>query len=200
MAKKLWNKDFILRNQDEAHRIKGFLQLTEIEPFLRSNYSDAYFLHLSHGQLELLESDLAIIDDDGVYPWEEYAPLKYHTTWKILYWLSGLLHEQIASMGQSKTHRYEVPIIQTLDYIHRHFDCRITIEDLCRRAFLSRSTFLRSFRTVCGTSPTEYINRYRCQRALELLDTTDRSKTDIAHACGFYDLSHMERMLKRFSA
>lgn len=192
----LWHKDFVLQNQEEAYQIKGFLQLTEIEPFLRSNMNEAFFLHLGHSQLALLENDLAIIDDNSEFTWEKHAPMKYHTTWKILYWLSGLLHEQIMSKERTKVDKNEVLVIRSLDYIHRYYDQRITIDDLCQRVYLSRSTFLRSFRAVCGTSPIEYLNNYRCQRAAELLDTTSRSKTEIAHSCGFYDLSHMERMLK----
>ena len=64
--------------------------------------------------------------------------------------------------------------------------------------FLSRSTFLRSFKAVCGKSPIEYLNKYRCDKAIEQIDSLDRSKTEIAHKCGFYDLSHMERMLKKY--
>ena len=193
----LWHKDFILRNQEEAHQVKGFLQLTEIEPFLRSNFDEAFFLHLSRNQLEQLEHDLRLIDDESEFTWERHAPMKYHTTWKILYWLSGLLHKQITSVGRTKVHKNEVPVIRALDYIHSHFDDRITIQGLCEKTFLSRSTFLRSFQAVCGMSPIEYLNNYRCQKAVEMLETTNRSKTEIAHICGFYDLSHMERMLKK---
>ena len=193
----LWHKDFILQNQEEAHRVRGFLQLTEIEPFLRNNMGETYFLHLSHSQLEQLKSDLTLVDDDGGFTWEEYAPMKYHTTWKILYWLSGLLYHQNSVAGRATVHKNEVPVIRALDYIHRHYDRRIAIDELCQKAYLSRSTFLRSFRTVCGMSPIEYLSDYRCRKAIEMLETASCSKTEIAHSCGFYDLSHMERMLKK---
>jgi CheY-like chemotaxis protein len=37
------------------------------------------------------------------------------------------------------------------------------------------------------------------QKALELFETLKYTKTEIAHLCGFYDYSHMERGLKRYS-
>jgi len=92
--------------------------------------------------------------------------------------------------------KYEMQIIRVLEYIHKNYSEKITIESLCRMAFLSRSTFLRSFKAVCGMSPIEYLNNYRCKKAFELFNSNDYSKTEIAHSCGFYDLSHMERMLK----
>jgi len=57
---------------------------------------------------------------------------------------------------------------------------------------------LRSFKSICGMSPIEYLNNYRCKKAIEQLDSFNCSKTEIAHNCGFYDLSHMERMLKKY--
>ena len=74
---------------------------------------------------------------------------------------------------------------------------KITIDLLCEKSFLSRSTFLRSFHNVCGCTPMEYVNSYRCKKALEMMDSTCFSKTEIAHSCGFYDLSHMERTVKK---
>ena len=46
-------------------------------------------------------------------------------------------------------------------------------------------------------SPIEYLNQYRCKKAAEQLIVSRYTKTEIAHSCGFYDLSHMERMLKK---
>ena len=56
---------------------------------------------------------------------------------------------------------------------------------------------MRSFDTICGMTPAQYLNDYRCKKAIEMMEHTDLSKTEIAHSCGFYDLSHMERMTKR---
>ena len=193
----LLQKNFILNNSEESAKVKGFLQLTEIEPFLRSNFSNAAFLSLSNLQLSLLRNDLDFLDDSSIFSWQDHTFMKYHTAWKILYWFSGILYEQITS-AEIKTHvKYERQIIQSLEYIHKNYHQKITIDDLCNQVYLSRSTFLRNFQAVCSTSPMEYLNNYRCQKAIEYSDTFMYTKTEIAHKCGFYDLSHMERMLKK---
>lgn len=195
----LLQKRFVDQNKAETQKVEGFLQLTEIEPFLRSNFTNAFFLHLGQTELLHLRKELEFIDDNGDFTWEESAPLKYHTTWKILYWFSFLLKKQMnADMALAKK-KYESQIIKALEHIHKNFGEKITIEDLCKIAFLSRSTFLRSFNSVCGVSPIEYLNSYRCKKAIELLSSLDFSKTEAAHSCGFYDLSHMERMLKKYN-
>ena len=114
----------------------------------------------------------------------------------MIYTLSHLLHKQLKDRGADKGEKYEGQILDTLEYIHSHFSEKLTVPTLAERVFLSRSTFIRSFNSVCGTSPTEYIRRYRTEKAAELSRLSRLSKTDIAHLCGFYDLSHMERTLK----
>lgn len=194
----LLKKSFLAKNRGEAENVSGYLQLTEIEPYLRSNVSRSCFLHLNQRQLLQIRAELEFIDDRGEYPWEDCAWMKYHTIWKILYWFSRLLTLQNRTLSDSSESRYEIQIINALEYIHNHYQERITIDDLSKEVFLSRSTFLRSFRDVCGVPPMEYLNAYRYKKAGELLDTAQLSKTTVAHNCGFYDLSHMERMLKKY--
>lgn len=194
----LLQKSFVAQNRAESQRVKGFLELTEIEPFLRSNFSNSFFLHLSRYQLVQLKNDLDFLDDGSVFSWEECAAMKYHTVWKIIYWFSRLLNEQINSEKRKSEMKYEVQIIKALEYIHKNYGEKVTIEALCGLTFMSRSTFLRSFKAICGVSPIEYLNNYRCKTAAQQLNSADCSKTEIAHICGFYDLSHMERMLKKY--
>ncbi len=193
-------KDFLTRNSEEARHVKGFLEFIEIEPFLRSNFSNAVFLHLSFTQLAKFCSNIEFIDDKSEFNSAEFLPIKYHTVWKILYWFSSLLTEQIKTMEKSNDKKYEAQIIDVLNYIHNHYAEKISIDVLCKKTYLSRSTFLRAFFDVCGQSPIEYLNKYRSQKAAELLDNTSYSKTQIAHSCGFYDLSHMERILRKYNA
>lgn len=198
----LLTKDFLINNRIETEQVKGFLQLTEIEPFLRSNFSNAFFLHLDHAQMISLKNELNFLDDQSDFPWEEYSLMKYHTVWQILYWFSGILNEQINShkeKNQKSTNmKYEIQIIKSLEYIHKNYGEKISIDALSKEAYMSRSTFMRCFKAICGISPIEYLNNYRCKKAIELLNYDKCSKTEIAHSCGFYDLSHMERMLKKY--
>lgn len=192
----LLHKSFIDNNINESSSVPGFLQLVEIEPFLRRHFSNEMFLHLSRNQLIQLKADLDIICDNSKYSKETFVPLKIHTTWKILYSLSSMLYDQMFSSGKKAFNKYDMEIIKTLEYIHQNYSEKITIESLCRNSFLSRSTFLRSFSDVCGCTPIRYLTSYRCEKARKMIENTSLSKTEIANLCGFYDLSHMEWALR----
>lgn len=191
----LLHKDFIDSNMKDSISVPGFLQLMEIEPFLRRHSSKKMFLQLSHKQIELLKPDLDIIEEYGFYDTDDFEQLKSHTTWKILYWLSSLLHSYMYESNNKSLNKRDVEITKVLEYIHQNYSSKITVDVLCRKIFTSRSTFIRRFRNMCGCTPMRYVNEYRCNKALKMLEVTNLSKTEIAHCCGFYDLSHMERIL-----
>ena len=190
------HKDFIISNAAESIKVQGYLQLMEIEPFLRQNSGNAMFLHLSKNKLNELQNELKFFDETGVFYNDEYLPLKNHTMWKIIYWLSHLLFKQINLTEKSSLNKYESAIFSTLEYIHQNYGQKLTVKILSEKVFLSRSTFLRSFFEICNCTPSQYILDYRLKKATEMLETGNLSKTEIAHLCGFYDLSHMERSMK----
>ena len=192
----LFKKDFIRNNMKEAEGAVGFIQLMEIEPFLRQNCGEAMFLHLNPQNLSTILEDLRCLEEGGEFDGDGCIPLRIHTAWKLIYRLSFLLAEQTEKQKHQKKIKHQRQIFDALEYIHQHFSEKITVSDLSERAYLSRSTFLRSFSEICGISPTDYLNQYRVRRALELLSASEKSKTEIAHLVGFYDLSHMERTIK----
>ncbi len=189
-------KEFIDRNKTEAKTIPGFMQFFEIEPFLRRHFSDAMFLRLSSGRLASIREELKFIDDSSAFSDTVLAPMKHHAAWKLIYTLSYMLYEQLNRKSVQPSDKYERAVLETLEYIHQHYSEKITVDTLCRLTFLSRSTFLRSFSTICGCTPAQYISRYRSRLACELLASGEYSKTEIAVMCGFYDLSHMERVIR----
>lgn len=61
----------------------------------------------------------------------------------------------------------------------------VTLDELARRAHMSRHHFARAFRRALGVSPMAYVRRLRVERAALLLRSTDRSVAEIALAAGF---------------
>jgi len=192
----LLKKSFVRSNQEEAASMPGFLQLMEIEPFLRRSCTEAMFLHLNPVELSEIKDEFKFIEKNGAFDIEEFSSLHRHTTWKIIYYLSYLLHKQNNGEKAAVPTKYNQQILDTLEFLHRHFSQKIVVDKLAERVYLSRSTFIRSFRAFCGCSPIRYLTKYRAEKALELLENSAMSKTEIAHACGFYDLSHMEKSIR----
>lgn len=72
-------------------------------------------------------------------------------------------------------------------------------ESLAKSAGVSLSTFNAVFKQATGVPPAEYISRRRVEEAGELLRTTQRSVTEVAHALGFESSQHFATVFKRFT-
>ncbi|MFR9673781.1 helix-turn-helix domain-containing protein [Streptomyces sp. TR06-5] len=68
-----------------------------------------------------------------------------------------------------------------LEHLHEQFD----VEALAARAYMSRRTFDRRFRTLTGSAPLQWLITQRVLQAQRLLETTDYSVDEVAARCGF---------------
>lgn len=76
---------------------------------------------------------------------------------------------------------------KALDYIHHNFVYRIRIEDISRYVGLDRTYLFKLFVKNIGTAPQEYLIRYRLEHAVDMLQQSRLSTSQIAASCGFRD-------------
>jgi len=75
----------------------------------------------------------------------------------------------------------------------------ITISDLAALAGLSRYHFIRAFKDTVGLTPYQYVLSERARRAGALLSNPDLSLGGVALAVGFSDVSHLNRVFRKFA-
>ena len=68
-----------------------------------------------------------------------------------------------------------------LDNLSKQFD----VETLAARAYMSRRTFDRRFRSLTGSAPLQWLISQRVLQAQRLLESTDVSVDEVARRCGF---------------
>ena len=73
----------------------------------------------------------------------------------------------------------------------------IYLEDIARQAGVSPFHFLRSFSSVLGVTPHQYLVRSRLRRAARYLTEDNKPVTDVAYDVGFNDLSNFVRTFHR---
>jgi PAS domain S-box-containing protein len=88
-------------------------------------------------------------------------------------------------------------LASTLEYLENHCDERLSPTSLARHAGLPPFRFARLLKRLFRLTPNQLILQTRLAAAARLLTETDRSVSDIALSCGFYDHS---AMTKRFRA
>lgn len=83
------------------------------------------------------------------------------------------------------------PIAQVQRYVLEHLEEPFTIERLASLAAMSPRHFARQFNRETGTTPMEFIQRARVDRARQLLETGDLPLKTVAFRSGFGSTRHM---------
>ena len=73
------------------------------------------------------------------------------------------------------------------------------MQDLLKKAHMSKSYFLQLFRQYMGTTPYNFLTNYRITQARELLDLTDLPVSQIAVKVGFNDESNFSTRFSKIT-
>ncbi len=84
-------------------------------------------------------------------------------------------------------------ISPALDYIHYNYMCHFSVEMLADLCHLSVTHFRRVFHSIMETSPLEYLNKFRINKACSLLRSTEHTILSISEQVGFCSVSSFNR-------
>jgi AraC-like DNA-binding protein len=72
----------------------------------------------------------------------------------------------------------------------------ITLDDISKEFFISKSYFSKAFKSVTGFTFTEHLNNIRVREARLLLRGTNSNVSEIAFKVGFESITHFGRVFK----
>lgn len=101
--------------------------------------------------------------------------------------------------GQSKIEMEDNRITKTVLYIRKHLNEAIELEKLAEISCLSKDHFIRLFKKELGTTPLQYINQKKIEKAQLLLITEELAVKEIAFQLAFEDYSYFNRLFKKIT-
>lgn len=101
-----------------------------------------------------------------------------------------LLKEMIALRGNLATDLAK-------EYIAEHLSEEISVDEICKYTYTSRTKLYDAFRRDCGVGIAAYIKEERLKLARELLRTTALSVGEVAEKAGFTDYNYFSRVFKK---
>ena len=108
---------------------------------------------------------------------------------KVLETLALILEQAKQNQKQSKkisiTKKDEENLKAVSDYIDHHFGFSISVEQLCKIAYMGNTTLKTKFKEYFGCNITDYIIQRRVDQAQHLLMGTELSIAEIAQAVGY---------------
>ena len=86
---------------------------------------------------------------------------------------------------------------QMLDYLNTHFESVISLQELADQVHLSKEVCCRLFKKMTGKTITGYLEEYRVNQSLPLVQSSQYSMIQIADMTGFSNASRFARAFRR---
>lgn len=160
-------------------------QTEKTEPKISLSYDDTVFINLLFSRIMLEFSDnktgkSEIIKESVSVILSLFARVYFETNLPTL----------IARENQQM-------VMHSIEYIKNHFDEELTLSEIVRRSAMSKTNFCTIFSSVTGMPFTEYLNRYRTEKAAELIAAGEKISA-AANYCGYNDFSTFYRNFKKY--
>lgn len=114
-----------------------------------------------------------------------------------------LLNELVSNYIVSKNNtsnindEYDERIENILDYINRYYYNDITLSEVANELFMSPSYFSRFFKKNIGNNFLDYLTKFRLDKAVEKLTSSNSSITHIALETGFPSTNSFNKVFKK---
>lgn len=83
------------------------------------------------------------------------------------------------------------------DFINENYTLNISVGDMAEHVFLSEGYFTRAFKERLGTSPMNYLIKFRVEKSKELLQKTDLKINNISRRVGFTSSQRFNSAFKK---
>ncbi len=90
-------------------------------------------------------------------------------------------------------------VIKAKQFIDSHFADPIDLDAMALEAFYSKFHFIRSFKTLYGRTPHQYLISVRIEAARQFLQT-DASIADICYKVGFESVTSFTSLFKKMTS
>lgn len=87
---------------------------------------------------------------------------------------------------------------QVLEYLYQNYQEKVTLSDLEEQLHYSERYINQKFQKELGTTVIEYLNRYRIQKALQLIKQEKIPLSDIGYECGIGEYKYFNHVFKKY--
>lgn len=105
----------------------------------------------------------------------------------------GRPHGVMGVLRQATEHEKRLPVFQAVskavEIIRRDYARRLSMSEVAQASFQSLRQLQRQFRSAFGVTPQEFLLKTRVLAAVNLLEETNLTVSEVALKCGFLDAS-----------
>lgn len=111
--------------------------------------------------------------------------------------LNRALQDQLEQERRIKEGSVDELLDIIVDFISENYTLSISVGDMAEHVFLSEGYFTRAFKERLGTSPMNYLIKFRVEKSKELLQKTDLKINNISREVGFTSSQRFNSAFKK---
>ena len=136
--------------------------------------------------------EIFLFNTNYIHEIEQFTSLE-----ELSVWLTGIMHRFINYSFDFAQVKHSDVVYKVMDYVKANYAQKITLDDIARHVFLSRSYLSSIFKEETGDSLFAYINKVRISKSKMLLLDSAVNLVDVAGLCGFDDQSYFTKVFKK---
>ena len=87
---------------------------------------------------------------------------------------------------------------QMLDFVREHYSQKLVMNDVVKELNYSDTFLNKKFKEAMGTTFMEYVNRFRIQRAIEMMTQEKLPLQEVAWKCGIGEYKYFSTVFKKY--
>ena len=109
-------------------------------------------------------------------------------------WVTDIVHRFIDYSFTMPRLKHSSAVYKITEYINANYSKKISLDDIAKNVYLSRSYISTVFKAEMGVSITDYIRSVRIERSKQLLLDNTVRLVEVSGACGFDDQSYFTKV------
>jgi AraC-like DNA-binding protein len=188
----MYDSQLVSLPESDLRRMPGYCAMFLLEPTYRKQHRFASRLHLKRVQLAKV---LAIADEMEGECKEQNPGFEVVLRAKLQELIAYL--SRIYTQGNSTETQALLRVGEVIGAMEQKFSHDWNLTELAAIAHMSKNNLLKVFRKATSQTPIDYLMRLRIQRAMEMLQKSDHTITEIAFAVGFNDSNYFTRQFRK---
>ena len=127
-----------------------------------------------------------------------YEVMQYAFLFQVFSHIVSTKQYQLVTIIRTQTKQNISAVQVVIEYIQKNYMENLSFDELLQLTNYSKSHFCKIFKDTTGMNLTEYINKYRVERACLELQFTKKNITEIAMQTGFNNIQYFSRIFKEY--
>ncbi|MFD1175469.1 response regulator [Paenibacillus puldeungensis] len=149
------------------------------------------------GAMQLEENGIVTEQPGEPKPIEELG--KLDTLDDFVRWIKKAYCAYIDKLKASKSDKYRAIVRAAIQYIQAHYTEDVRLEEAANHIYITANYLGRVFKEETGETFTEWLNRYRVDKARPLLRNPSAKTYEVAESVGFNNYKYFTQIFKKYT-